>query len=613
MNAIRIFSGQPWVERLGWTLMHFLWQGLAIAALYSGASATAKHFSPHGRYLLACLALAAILAAPIATYSVLGSPQWDAGMSPYAATVSPSSSGTTFVVTAGGNASTGSTFAAVWPERVLPPVVMLWLAGALGFWARLVGGWMTAARLCTRRAHTPPSEWQQALDCLAARLRVGQRVQLLVSELVETPAVVGWLRPVVLVPIGAFAGLPAEHLEALLLHELAHVRRHDYLVNMLQSIAEALLFYHPAVWWISRQIRAERELCCDDLAVAATGDALTYATALADLEACRQAHPRTALAANGGGLADRIARILGKTRPETRTFSAPGAAGAALLAITTCFVFGQTADRPAFEVASVKPTPEKVLTYSSLRTLPGGHLDVKNVTVSGLIMTAYHLQQFQIAGGPAWIHDVGFDIEARGNVNANRAQMITMIQPLLEDRFQLKFHRETRELPAYALTVTRGGLKLLAPKQGGCAEPDGPKPPGPPPAGGTLPIPCGILNILTVPSGMRLRGGDVPMSELTRMLSMVLNRPVLDRTGLTRHFDVDLTFAVDDLSAGLTMVSGSVAGHREAMAAAAAANDSNAVPNILTAVQAQLGLKLDPGKGPSEVMIIDRVEMPTAN
>src|SRR6185295_2411884 len=126
---------------------------------------------------------------------------------------------------------------------------------------------------------------------------------------VQAPTVVGWLRPVVLVPVGALAGLPADQVEALLLHELAHIRRHDYLVNILQNVAESLLFYHPAVWWISGHIRAERELCCDDMAVFVCGDSLSYARALAQLESFRPAQV-SALAANGGSLADRIARLL---------------------------------------------------------------------------------------------------------------------------------------------------------------------------------------------------------------------------------------------------------------------------------------------------------------
>jgi len=104
-------------------------------------------------------------------------------------------------------------------------------------------------------------------------------VRLLVSSLVDVPTVIGWLRPAILVPVEFLTGMSAEHITALLGHEMAHIRRHDYLASILQSVAEALPFYHPAVWWVSEQIRAERELCCDDLAVAAGFDVLTYARA----------------------------------------------------------------------------------------------------------------------------------------------------------------------------------------------------------------------------------------------------------------------------------------------------------------------------------------------
>ena len=170
------------------------------------------------------------------------------------------------------------------PAPLLPWVVAVWLAGAMVFWLRLIGGWIFAERLRSSLVRPAPREWQQALDRLKNRIRVSRPVRLLVSSLVQAPAVVGWLRPVVLVPVGALAGLPPEQIEALLLHELAHIRRHDYLVNIVQSAIEALLFYHPAVWWVSGHIRAERELCCDDMAVSVSGDAVTYARALAELE-----------------------------------------------------------------------------------------------------------------------------------------------------------------------------------------------------------------------------------------------------------------------------------------------------------------------------------------
>jgi beta-lactamase regulating signal transducer with metallopeptidase domain len=189
--------------------------------------------------------------------------------------------------------------------QLLTWAVMLWFAGVVVLWARLMGGWVVASRMRSMLVRPAPREWQQALEKLAVRIQLFRPVRLLVSSLVQVPTVVGWLRPVVLVPIGALTGLPTEHLEALLVHELAHIRRHDYLVNILQSVAEALLFYHPAVWWVSTHIRAERELCCDDLAVSVSGDVLTYAQALAGLESFRPAHLDAAIAANGGLLSDR--------------------------------------------------------------------------------------------------------------------------------------------------------------------------------------------------------------------------------------------------------------------------------------------------------------------
>ncbi len=155
--------------------------------------------------------------------------------------------------------------------------------------------------------------------------------------------------------IGGIAQYNEECRDTRLLHELAHIRRQDYLVNILQSVAEALLFYHPAVWWVSGHIRAEREQCCDDVAVSVSGDVLTYARALAELESYRPAHLTAAIAANGGSLPDRIARLLGHSRPVARTGLGPGALLVAILLLTATYgVFGQSAAPPAFPVASIK-------------------------------------------------------------------------------------------------------------------------------------------------------------------------------------------------------------------------------------------------------------------
>ncbi len=148
-------------------------------------------------------------------------------------------------------------------------------------------------------------------DGCSIRLGIHRAVRLMQSTLVEVPTVIGWLRPVVLIPVSCLTGLSTAQVEAIFCHELAHVRRHDYLVSVIQSVVEALLFYHPAVWWVSKQLRRERECCCDELAVGHGGDVLAYARALSYLEERRASFPEFALGANGGVLSMRIKRLLG--------------------------------------------------------------------------------------------------------------------------------------------------------------------------------------------------------------------------------------------------------------------------------------------------------------
>jgi beta-lactamase regulating signal transducer with metallopeptidase domain len=166
-------------------------------------------------------------------------------------------------------------------------------------------------RLRWRRAKAAPAAWQRRARRLAASLGVHPAAPLLASRAVDVPMVIGWIRPVILLPAAALAGLGPAALEAVLVHELEHIRRRDYLVNLLQSLAEVLLFYHPAVWWVSRQVRLEREHCCDDAAVTHCGDPLLYARALTSLEELRHSpepRPALALAATGGILTPSLPR-----------------------------------------------------------------------------------------------------------------------------------------------------------------------------------------------------------------------------------------------------------------------------------------------------------------
>src|SRR5205807_2283082 len=183
---------------------------------------------------------------------------------------------------------------------------------------RLASGWMAAGRLAVIGTRPAPPACTAALQRLAALLRVTRPVRVAASVLVQVPAVIGWLRPVILLPASALTGLTPLQLDALLAHELAHVRRYDYLVNLIQSVIETLLFYHPAVWWVSQQVRDEREHCCDDLAVAVCGDPHFYARALLGMERLRVTPPGFVLAAagRGGSLMGRIRRLVAPVQTE---------------------------------------------------------------------------------------------------------------------------------------------------------------------------------------------------------------------------------------------------------------------------------------------------------
>ncbi len=195
---------------------------------------------------------------------------------------------------------------------------------------RLIGGWVMTRHLARSAIEGVSPSIESAARRIAARLHVTRRVAIFESGAVLVPTLIGWMKPVVLLPASALAGLSAEQLEAILAHELAHVRRHDYLINLLQSVVETLLFYHPAVWWVSARVRAEREHCCDDLAVDVCGDRLVYVSALAELTTL--ANRRSlALAATDGSLVGRVRRILGGPRPMSEP--APAWALLALVAL----------------------------------------------------------------------------------------------------------------------------------------------------------------------------------------------------------------------------------------------------------------------------------------
>ncbi len=299
MTHLEIWLQTPLAAAIGWTLFHSLWQGAIIAIVLAVTLATTR--SAHARYLAACLAMCAI----IVCFGVTLLELMPRHQSPVAIRNS---------IALGWNNRVDLPDIAQAPMRrvadLLPWLVPFWMAGVVLFYLRHLASWAVARRLRQRGVCAAPDFWQERLRVLAGRLRLSHPVGLLESCLAPVPVVIGHLRPVILMPVGLLTGLPAAQIESILLHELAHIRRYDYLVNMLQTSVESLLFYHPVVWWISGVIRTEREHCCDDLAVTLSGDAHEYAVALATLEQSRWDASQTALAATGGNLVKRIRRLL---------------------------------------------------------------------------------------------------------------------------------------------------------------------------------------------------------------------------------------------------------------------------------------------------------------
>jgi beta-lactamase regulating signal transducer with metallopeptidase domain len=368
---------QGTTERLGWVLVHFLWQAAVVALLLAAFLRLLRRSGANVRYLTACAALAMMVVLPVATIYLIevAGPAAEVGPGPeFAATTAPLPPGN--VVQASDKVFTPSdvpletadaTIPISWNERIasvlrpaLPYAVLGWLIGVFGLSAWHLGGWMQLQGLKRRMVHHVGATLQQRLAEIAGRLGVRRAVTLLESAIVEVPTVVGWLRPVVLLPASALTGLNPEQLEAILAHELAHIRRCDYLVNVLQTAVEILGFYHPAVWWVSRRIRIERENCCDDMAVRVCGDSVRYARALTCLEEIRHNQAKLALAATGGSLLDRIARLLGRPASDDRRFAwLPGLIALLLIIgviIPTALTLGEsTADRsepPSANVAA---------------------------------------------------------------------------------------------------------------------------------------------------------------------------------------------------------------------------------------------------------------------
>jgi beta-lactamase regulating signal transducer with metallopeptidase domain len=314
------------VFTLGGAVMHFLWQGALIGLIAAVILHGLRKGSAQARYAVACGALAVCLVVFVATFIWLMPQTTDA-------------QGVTSII----SESLTATVQYRWNFAEI--AAWGWGLGVVFMLLRFARHWLWSHRLRTRMVADPDGQWLQVFEELKQELGLSKAISLLKSGLAETPMVVGWFAPMVLVPASAFTSLSPEQMRMILAHELTHIRRYDHWVNQFQGVVEIILFFHPAMWWISRQVRIEREYCCDDASLRGTPDPKALAEALTQLELHRISSPPNALAANGGSLMDRITRILGnrvnqikKPKEQKMKFKTLGTLVAAVFLIGSLFI-----------------------------------------------------------------------------------------------------------------------------------------------------------------------------------------------------------------------------------------------------------------------------------
>jgi bla regulator protein blaR1 len=505
-----------------------------------------------------------------------------------------------------------------------------------------------------------------ALRRLERVASIRKRIEVVLSPSSLEPGIFGVLHPKLVWPAGISDRLGDAHLESILAHEVWHVRRRDNLAAATHMVVEAIFWFHPLVWWLGGRLMEERERACDEEVLRLGGQPQVYAESI--LKACEfcVASPLACVSGvSGADLKKRMVRIMtegvrGKLDVQKKLLLA----AAAFLAVAAPIGFGLAhgqagqasgpqnaasssaentlATAAKFEVASIKRYKPSGLYKPSgpgmmfrfMNSSRDGRVYATGLTVKLLLQNAYHVQESQIVGGPGWINSEQFDIQAKADgsvdddlkkLSEDQARLVKehMLQDLLADRFGLKLHHETRELPVYALVVAKNGPKLEEAK-----DDAGPGRGGP--GGGGLGGPEGNRVAGNRGVMMRMGGGEQqltfngsPLSFFAEVLSRPLGRTVIDKTGLKGRYNFNLHW-VPDIAKGEMMggpgpvgpgpvVAVAGPGGNEPSAPGAPSAPDSSGPSIFTALQEQIGLKLQSEKGPVDVLVIDHVEEPSEN
>jgi bla regulator protein blaR1 len=467
-----------------------------------------------------------------------------------------------------------------------------------------------------------------------------RRVDLLLSASALEPGIFGMARPVLVWPQGISAHLENPHLESILAHELWHVRRRDNLTAALHMIVEAFFWFHPLVWWMGARLIEERERACDEAVLERGGEPHIYAESILKVcEFCVSSPLAFVSGVTGADLKKRMVHIMSEqVARELNLRKRVLLAVAGVLAIAAPIVVGaahatpgraqsqnEDASSATFDQVSITPSAESASTPSDAGTkthmvrmmFGSASFFANNVTLRSMIEEAYDVQSNQIIGGPDWLNSATFDIQAKLHSSdstrppfpPDRTKIQKLLQTLLADRAQLTLHNAVRVLESYALVVSEAGSKLQ-PSQSLDNQPVAPLAPG---AGDQVfmqRVKVGPDGQPEGPHFMRMQRGEaqavgmdaqgVSISDFAHQLSRQLGVPVVDKTGLKGNYDFNLQWKrAADQSANAT--------------ASQALDDTQSLSSLMTAIQDQLGLKLEPQKGPTPVLIIDHIEKPTEN
>ena len=537
-------------------------------------------------------------------------------------------------------------------EYTLPVLLALWALGSTMLLVVWIGRWRRVASIVR---HASPLTHGRVIDALA-RGSVERRLQpprlprglpafassdgeaalygmcVVVSDTQMEPGVFGLRAPVLVWPRGIDDRLTDAQIEAVLAHELAHIRRRDNLTSAIHMAMQAIFWFHPLTWWVGARLVDERERACDEAVVRAGSEPHVYAESI--LKTCQffVESPLTCVAGvTGSNLKKRIEQIMSNQSHAAlnvtkRILLSTALVGAVAIPVSigvltsprvAAQVAPPAANAPTFDVTSVRPN-DSAGRRGAFST--PGRFTATGITVQRLIRLAYDIHESQIINGPEWFGSNGFDINATMPAEAAPERRRLMMQTLLRDRFKLAFHAERRELPIYALILARSdgrlGPGLTRTPDGACLPRDAalqgqppstpaPPPPSPSPFDPDAKAACG--SIIFGPG--RLLAHGLPIDMLTNALGNLpaitaFNRIVRNETGLEGTYDFDFTFANEFAGRGAPLPPAVPPG---------TAPTPGEEPALFTALQEQLGLKLESRRSNVEVLVIDSVQKPDEN